>query len=288
MLALLTLLVSGTPAHDALFAPPSMQPVFLETARPKGVPKKIVTVAPSVTELIFALGAGERIIGVSRYDDYPPSVKKLPQVGGFLDPNLEAIVALAPDLVAGVPNAGNKPILERIARLGTPVLVVPGNSLSDVVHAARALAPVLGGDAPARAEKMIASLEKELTDLSDRLKNKRPVKVAFVYGGSPLILAGPGSFADSLLVLVNAKNIAVEGGSYPQYSVEKLVELQPEVIIDASELHGMKAEAPWAHFDAIPAVKNKRVHQVPEGDLLRPGPRIAEGLRQLASLIHGE
>src|SRR5688572_6865080 len=83
----------------ALFLPPSMAPVFLDKPRPKGQPKKIVSVAPSVTELIFALGAGERIAGVSRYDDYPEAVKALPKVGGFLDPNLEAIVALAPDLV---------------------------------------------------------------------------------------------------------------------------------------------------------------------------------------------
>lgn len=280
----------GTPAERALFGTPSMEPVFLEKARlaPGAIPKRIVTVAPSVTELIYALGAGDRVVGVSRYDDYPPEVAALPKVGGFLDPNLEVIVALAPDLVVGVPNANNRPILERIARLGTPVLIVPGNAMADIVSAARALAPVLGKDAPERAQKMIDGLVDELTVLSNRVAKKKPPRVAFVYGGSPLILAGPGSFADTLLALVNAKNIAVAGGSYPQYSVEKLIEDAPEVIVDASELHGMKQEAPWSRFDAIPAVKNKRVHVVPQGDLLRPGPRIGQGLRQLVALIHQE
>src|SRR5687768_12611786 len=94
-LATIATLVAGvppeSPVHKALFGPPSMEPVFLEKARlkPGVIPKRIVTVAPSVTELIYALGAGERIVGVSRYDDYPPETKRLPQVGGFLDPSLE-------------------------------------------------------------------------------------------------------------------------------------------------------------------------------------------------------
>lgn len=289
--AALLLALASPPAsavRSMLFAPPSSEPLFLETARPKSAtPQRIVTVAPSVTELLFELGAGDRVAGVSRYDDFPKQVEALPKVGGFLDPSLEAIVALAPELVIGVPNAGNRPILERIARMGIPVLVVPGNSLSDVVHAARAIAPVLGKDAKERAEKMIARIESELTVLSDRTRSSTPPKVAFVYGASPLVLAGPGSFADSMLQLVNAKNVASEGGSYPQYSLEKLIELQPEVIIDASESHESKS-TPWARFAVIPAVKNKRVHSARLGDLLRPGPRIGEGLALVVKLVHPE
>jgi iron complex transport system substrate-binding protein len=281
------LFAASSPVKSALYAPPSFESVFLGDARVKGTPKRIVTVAPSVTETIFGLGAGERVIGVSRYDDFPLSVKSLAKVGGFLDPNLEAIVALAPDLVVGVPNAGNRPILERIAKLGTPVLIVPGNALSDLVHAARAIAPVLGGDAGDKAEKMIAEVERDLTVLADRSRAaKKPPRVAFVYGASPLVLAGPGSFAHSILELANAKNVAIDGGAYPQYSLEKLVELGPEVIIDASELHESKASAPWAKMAAIPAVKNQRVYSVPLGDVLRPGPRIAEGFKIIVDLLY--
>lgn len=272
-----------------LEAPASIEPMYLGDSEKKKVPRpaRIVTVAPSATELIFALGAGDRIRGVSRYDDYPEAVAAVPKVGGFLDPNVEAILALHPDLVVGVPNAGNRPALERIAGFGVPVLVVPGNTLADVFHAGGALGAALGGDAPARARRLTADLERDLRALSEKAAGARPPRVAFVYGWSPLVLAGPNSFADSMLVLLNAKNVVKRGPDYLRYSVEKLIEDQPEVIIDASEAHGEKDGAePWARWTSIPAVKARRVHRIPLGDVLRPGPRIATGMRRVAEILH--
>ena len=279
---LFLLLLNGTPWT----APPSVEAQWLSEARPKQL-KRIVTVAPSVTELVFALGAGDRVVGVSRYDDHPESVKKLPKVGGFLDPNAEAILALTPDLVIGVPNAGNRPALQRVADLGTPVLVIPGNSFPDVFHAIRAVAPVLG--AAERGKDLEKEIIGELMALSAKASRLPPAKVVVIYGWNPLVVAGPGSFADTILAALNGKNVVMSGGDYPHWSREQLVAAQPEVIIDASEVHGaLGGEKPWDRFTTIPAVKKKRVHAVALGGIFRPGPRIIEGMRLLFGLLHPE
>jgi cobalamin transport system substrate-binding protein len=288
VVALAMLLCSaGAPSPEVkkhLEAPPTITPQFLGAALDRRA-ERIVTVAPSVTEILFALGAGDRVVGVSRYDDHPPEVKSLARVGGFLDPNAESIVALKPDLVVGVPNAGNRPVLERIAKLGIAVYVVPGNSLADVFWAMRALGALLGGEAKPRAEALEKKMKNEIDLLAGSLAKDSTPKVAFVYGRSPLVLAGPDSFADGLLAILNAKNIAATGPAYPQYSIERLVLDRPDVILDASEAHD-EGSAPWLKFPTIPAVKNHRVHALPLGDVLRPGPRIVEGMRRVATLLH--
>ncbi len=277
------LLLAGVPWTD----PPSVETQWLSKARPKAI-ERIVTVAPSVTELIFALGAGRRVVGVSRYDDYPPAVAKLPKIGGFLDPNPEAIIALSPDLVIGVPNAGNRPALERIAELGVPVLVVPGNSFADVFHAIRGVGPVLGEDAAKRGKDLERDIIAALLQLSKKAARLPPVKVAVIYGWNPLVVAGPGSFADTIVAALNGRNVvgAAAGGAYPHWSAEQLVVAQPDVIIDASEVHGLAGPKPWARFSTIPAVKHGRVHAVELGGLFRPGPRIIGGMKLVFQLLH--
>jgi iron complex transport system substrate-binding protein len=282
MMPCLFILLSGAPWTEA----PSVEAQWLSEKRPASI-QRIVTVAPSITELIFALGAGERVVGVSRYDDHPESVKKLQKVGGFLDPNPEAILALRPDVVIGVPNGGNRPALQRIADLGVPVLVVPGNSFADVFHAIRAVAPVLGTEASEQGKNLERDIISELLRLSKRAKRLPPAKVAIIYGWNPLVAAGPGSFADTIVAALNGTNVVTSGGSYPHWSAEQLVAAQPDVIIDASEVHGAPTgKEPWQRFSSIPAVKNKRVHAVELGGIFRPGPRIIEGMKLIDRLLH--
>jgi ABC-type Fe3+-hydroxamate transport system substrate-binding protein len=113
-------------------APPSFEPRWL-SARPARAPQRIVTVAPSLTELVFALGAGARVVGVTQFDDFPPEVTRLPRIGGFLDPSVERILELRADLVIAAPNASNRVPLDRLVALGVPVLVVPGNGFADLL-----------------------------------------------------------------------------------------------------------------------------------------------------------
>lgn len=277
-------------------APPSFAPRWL-SARPTRAPQRIVTVAPSLTELIFALGAGARVVGVTQFDDYPPEVTRLPRIGGFLDPSVERILELRADLVIAAPNAGNRVPLDRLVALGVPVLVVPGNGFADLFHGLRAVGEALGGDAPARAEALARSLAAELEVITAEVRTRR--RVALIYDRNPLILGGPGSFADTLITLLGAENVVKVESEYPTYAREQLLLDAPEVIIDASLTHWTRtstAVAPltpiahepyWAAWRTLPAVASGQVYGVTGTELLRPGPRLVRGMRALAAALQG-
>ena len=267
-------------------APATVRPQFLGKSRPKGPPKRIASLAPSVTELIFELGAGARVVGVTRYDDFPPEVLALPKLGGFLDPNAEAVIAVRPDLVVAVPNAQNRPTLERLAALGLVVLVVPGNSFADLFHAAAKLGEVLGAEASRRSRALAKRVRAETLEIRAAIEKKKRPRVAFVYDQRPLVLAGPGSFAHTVLEILNAENVVTIDDPYPRYSMERLIVDAPDVIFDASFEHGRKL-AFWQTYPTIPAVRRGRVHATPGTSVFRPGPRLLSAIRTLAAALYG-
>ncbi|MFO0729115.1 MAG: helical backbone metal receptor [Myxococcota bacterium] len=294
MNAILSLVLLAAPPAVPWMAPPTFAPAFIHKACKKPA-QRVVTLAPSATEIVFALGQGARVVGVSRFDDYPPAVKALPRVGGFLDPNLEAIVALRPDLVIAAPNASIRPSLERLDGLGIPVLVVPGNGFSDLFYGLDAIAACLD------AEPAAARLSKDLAAAVDALRAHPPPRrrVAVAYDRNPLILAGPGSFADTLLNLLGAENVVKLKSEYPAYSKEQLVLDAPELIIDGSEVHAaetsstadplVRLEGPralfWQKLGSLPAVKHRELWALEGTELLRPGPRIVRGMQRLAEIL---
>lgn len=274
--------ISAAPADS----PPSVPPQWLSDRRPPAKLERIVTVAPALTELVFALGKGDLVVGVTRYDDYPPAVKSIPKVGGFLDPNVEAIIARRPQLVLAVPNAGNRSLLERVAKLGVPVYVVPGNTFADIFWTTRAVGEVLGGNAEKKALAFEAELRRTVAELAKRTKGTTRTKVLVVYSYNPMIVGGPNSFVDTLITVAGGQNVATTGAEYPTYSVEHILESAPVVIIDATET--VIDDPPWKAWTSVPAVKNDRVHRVTMGGFMRPGPRIVKGLRQMLVYLHPE
>lgn len=250
-------------------------------------PKRIITLAPSVTEFAFAVGAGDRVIGRSRYCDFPAAASKLPAVGGFLDPNIEAIVAAKPDLVIAVPNSTNRPALERMAKLGVVVLVVPGNSFADTFHAGRAVADALGGVAPAHMEKILGSIKADVVAVERQMSKRPTARVVFVYDHNPLVVAGPGSFADTMLRMLNAENVVRVKRPYPTYSMEQLIIDAPAVILDAAAEHvGAAKREDWNKYKkVIPAIRDGRLHTFDVTSTMRAGPRIGRALRMIADLL---
>jgi len=247
----------------------------------RGKAKRIVCLAPSATEFVFALGEGKRVVGVSRFADHPPAVKSLPRVGGFIDPNLEKIIELRPDLVIAVTNAAVLPVLLRLTKLKIPVLAVPGNSLADTFHAGDAIAKALGKPTQSKAQKMFEEMKIEISQLQARASRRKKLKVAFIYGHKPLILAGPGSFADTILGLLNAENIVKIPKNYPSYSIEQILVDAPEVLLDGTpSAHGVEGGGvEWKKFKSLPAVKTGRIHHIDAMSVLRAGPRIIEAMR---------
>jgi len=269
--ALLSLAVLGAGADPG--------PLRVLGPAPRGEVRRVVTLAPSLTDLVLALGAGERLVGVSRFDERP-EVGRLPRVGGFVDPSVEAVLALHPDLVLAQPGPGNRRAVETLAELGAPVLLLPLGTVADVLAAERATGKALG--LPGQGEALARALEATRERVRGRARAERRVRVLLVYGFEPLVVAGPGGFADELLADAGAVNVAADAASpYPVYSVERAIQARPELILDASD-----TEAGKERVRALPGLREARWADVEGQALLHPGPALGKGLEQLFRLVH--
>lgn len=247
--------------------------------RPPGEVRRVVTLAPSLTDIVLELGAADRLVGVSRFDERA-EVAKLPRVGGFVDPSVEAVLALKPDLLLVQPGPGNRRPVEALAELGTPVLSLSLGTVGDVLAAERAIGHVLGRDA--QGEALARRLEQTRSRIRAQARGNKPVRVLFAYGFDPLVVAGPGSFADELLSDAGGINVAATATSpYSLYSVERAILARPEVVVDAADLPGGKER-----LRSLPGLKDSRWVQLPDRSLLHPGPALERGLNDLFLLLH--
>ena len=257
-------------------------------ARPATPPRRVVTLAPSVTDVVLALGAGDRLVGVTRLDD-DPAVARLPRVGGYLDPNPEAVVGLSPDLVIWVTNGTALGPVRRIAELARtsrhpfPVLALQIDTLADVLATPRVLGDALG--VPARGEALSREMADGVEAARRAVAGQPRVRVLFVVGREPLIVAGRGSFPDELLRVCGAENVASGDRPWPVYPLEKAVADDPAVVVDAAP---QEAPEGIARLAAIPAVRRGAVLRLPNDDLIRPGPRMVRALAGLCRGVHGE
>jgi iron complex transport system substrate-binding protein len=249
---------------------------------PPASPRRVVSLAPSLTDMVTALGEAGRLAGVTRYDD-APEVKGLPRVGGFLDPSPEAVLALRPDLVLWLADGGAFPAVRRIAALGVAVLAVPVVDVADVLACARLVGAALGN--AAAGERLARSLEEAILRTSRRAAALPRVRVLMVVGREPLVVAGPGSYPDALLRIAGGANVAEGDRPWPIYPLEKAVAANPDLVLDAAA--NEPAEG-MARLAAIPAVRAGRVARLPNDDALRPGPRLVRALDQLLRALHPE
>lgn len=249
-------------------------------------PMRIVSLAPSVTETLFALGAGPSVVGVSQYCDYPPEALKLPKVGTFLTPNLEAIIALRPTLIIGLGLSSDQRELRALKSMGFRIVLARDQSLDEIEDSIRKLGDATGHSA--EAAQLIAKIDSQVGAVREAVGNKPPVRVLMLVGHQPLVAVGRGTFLDDLLHLARSDNIAdVSGEQWPQLSFEYIIAMRPEVILDGSM--GSDPGAPahfWDRYPSIPAVKNKRVFGYPDDPILHAGPRVGRSLEILAALIH--
>ena len=255
-------------------------------------PQRIVSLAPSVTETLFALGVGERVVGVSTYCDYPPEAARIDKVGTFLQPNVERILALKPDLVIAVPSPTNRAPVERLTDLGLTVLVVNPERIDEILASIRQIADAVGvREAGARLTEKI---ETGVKAVEERVAGAPKVRTLLLVGRSPFVAAGAGTYQDELVTRGGGTNIAAASGqAWPNLNLEFIVAEAPQVIIDASmgseEAADSSASAAfWNDFPTIPAVRDKRISGYRAYELLRPGPRVAETLATVARIIHPE
>ena len=245
----------------------------------EGKVRRVVTLAPSLTEMVLAMGAGDTLAGVSRFDE-DKAVAALPRVGGFVDPSVEAVIALKPDVVLVQPGPGNQRPVERMAELGVPVLLLPLHTVADTLAALRAVGQALGREK--EAEALISRIEASRARVREAARKLPAPRVLFAYGFQPLIVAGPGSFADELLRDAGAVNIAADGGSaYTVYSVERAVRAKPDMVVDAADVDVGKER-----LRELPGLSSARWVELPSLALLQPGPSLGRGLEELFALLH--
>jgi iron complex transport system substrate-binding protein len=248
--------------------------------------QRIVSLAPSITETLFAIGAGDEVVGVSQYCDYPPQVVSLPKVGSFLTPNIEAIVGLRPALIIGLDTSSNDREIRALQRMGYRVLLVNDNSLAGIEDGIQKIGVLTGHTA--QALQLLNSIHTRMRTVRERLKGVAPRKVLMVVGHDPLVAVG-GGYLDQLLQMADCINIAsAMGAEWPRLSLEYIIAAAPEVILDGQM--GSDPATPsgfWSRYRTIPAVRYHRLSGYPQS-LLHPGPRIGQTLEILASLTHPE
>lgn len=252
---------------------------------PRTSVRRIVSLAPSVTEVIYGLGAGDRLVGVCGQCDYPEVVTHLPRVGGYLAPSVEAVLGARPDLVVAVPSPGNREAVRAIERTGVRVLVVQDRTLEDLWPQIRALAAAL--DIADAGERLVATVGAGLESVRGRVAGLPRQRALLVVGHSPLIVAGRGTLQDELLTLVGGVNVAADaGGAWPQVSLELVVDRAPEVILDAAMGTEEGGRELFAALTTVPAVRDGRIVALRDDALFRAGPRVAAAASRLAAAVH--
>jgi iron complex transport system substrate-binding protein len=248
---------------------------------------RIVSLTPNTTETLFALGAGPLLVGRSRYCDYPPEASSLPVVGGYIDPSLEAILALAPDLVTGARGPLGVGFTERLQARGIRTFFPNTESIVAIQEMIAGLATVI--DRPDAGRQLLQTLRARLLCIDQSVASLPRRSCVMVFGLSPIVVAGPGSFADEMLARARAENVVHAGPHYATVSIETLLGIDPDVIVDAStaEGHGTeRIDVDRPGWKQLKAVREGRVRRVRNDAVLRPGPRIADGIASLTQLIH--
>ncbi len=249
---------------------------------------RIVALVPSVTETVVALGAGDRLVARTDYDT-SPEVAHLPSVGGGLDPSIEALLSLRPDLVVAWAQDRTPELRERLGGFGIPVFAVSTQDTADVFANIERMGALIGEDPEARA--LSARIRGELEEVRRSVEGREAPRVFYAVGTEPPMTAGPETFVIQLLELAGGRTIFPEVGSHwPVVSLEAIVRRQPEVIVlpvgDHSDRRArhLAGRPGWREMEAVRA---GRVVEVPVDLMNRPGPHIAEAARQLRNALHG-
>lgn len=252
-------------------------------------PQRIISLAPNLTETLFALGLGDRIVGVTTFCDFPTEAQTKEKVGDTLRPNLERIIALKPDLILVSTSSQLENLTRRLDELQIPVYVTNPRTMAEVVASIRNLGDITG--ATARAAEITAEMERRINAVRQRVAGLPRPRVFYALQNGPLITAGRNTFINDLINLAGGQSISAEETTdYPQFSRETVVARAPEVIV-ASESHGhvlVDLDTLRRDFAVTPAVRQNRIEVVTTDLIDRPGPRIVDGLEQMMRALHPE
>lgn len=248
-------------------------------------PLRIVSLAPANTEIVFAIGAGDRLVGVTSLDDYPAEVADIPKVGDFAGPNIEAVAAADPDLVLATTGVQSD-VIEQLEGLGATVIAIDPQSLDGVYEDILEVAEVV--NKKAEGEELVASMKGRVEDIANAVSGRDPVTVFIEIAQDPLFTAGRNTLLDELVTRAGGVNVVRAEGWVP-YSPEEVVKADPDVYLATKgSMSNPEDLAKRPGFKGLAAVKAGRVVILDDNLVSRPGPRIVSGLEDIARALHPE
>jgi len=252
--------------------------------------ERIVSMAPSLTEILFALGLDEEIVGVTLFSDYPPAAAEKPQVGTFVQPNVEAVVAARPNLIVTLGSVQHKNLAERLKRIGYNTLPVETEKVSDLFTAIAEIGAA--ADKQRQADELIRSIKAKLEALSRLVGTQAKVRVLWVVQREPLRVAGRDTFVNEMIELAGGENaIGPTIHKYPPLGAEQVIASGAEVIVEPAmggeDLDAQREVALryWGKFRNLPAVANNRIYVIRGDTVSRLGPRLYEGTETIARCL---
>jgi len=254
-------------------------------------PQRVVSLAPGLTEIVFAIGRGSTLVGVTKFCDYPEAAKNIAKVGGFLDVSMEALIALAPDIVVAYPeHSGRLRALPPQVR----VVTVGHDRLSDLLRSIREIGRALGGEK--EAARLLSSIQGRLRRVALRVRGKKKPRTLCIAGRNAdelknMFIIGKNDFLNDLLEIAGGTNAYQGEVDYPNISLESVIALDPEFIFEiSSHFEGIAEErifSLWRPLGMVAAVARKQVRVIKDPSWLRPGPRVGRIAEDLAALLHG-
>jgi iron complex transport system substrate-binding protein len=253
-------------------------------------PQRVVALAPSITEIIYALGQENLLKGVTLYSDFPPAAVALPKVGSYVQLNLEKIVALKPDLCIAIKAGNPRVVANRLESLNIPVYAVDPKNLETVMQTVLEIGNLL--NANQQADVLVQRMRSRVLKVKSLVAKAefRP-RVFFQIGISPIVSVGTDTFMHELIVLAGGKNLAQGPVAYPRFSREQVLILSPEVLIITSMARAAvfeQVKAEWSRWPNMPAIRDHRIFLEDSNFFDRPTPRLVDGLELLVKLIHPE
>jgi iron complex transport system substrate-binding protein len=249
---------------------------------------RVVSLSPSTTEAMFAIGAGHLLVGRTDNCDYPPAASALPTIGGYAGPNREAVLALRPTLVIGEQGPVGPSIEQQLRAHGIDTFFPNTDSVAEITSMIRRLGERV--EHAQSANQLAQRIDTRIIELAEWAYPRTKPGVVMVLDVSPIFVAGPGSFPDELVGLAGGVNLIRRGGKWPTIDIEHLRSLDPQILVDAMSVGhtGGSRLGTAPGWDTLTAVREGHVRRLTSAAALRPGPRITDGLVDIARAIHGE